>query len=61
LISQGVPPAQLTTRGFGETQPIASNATVEGRAKNRRVGMHVLENPGDVPIRNEGAAQQIER
>jgi OOP family OmpA-OmpF porin len=56
LIAQGVSPAQLTARGFGETQPIASNATVEGRAKNRRVVMHVLENPGDVPIRNAGGA-----
>jgi len=56
LISQGVGASQLEARGFGETQPMASNATAEGRAKNRRVVMHVLENPGDVTIRNEGAA-----
>ena len=58
LMAQGVSATQLTARGFGETQPIASNATAEGRAKNRRVVMHVLENPGDVPIRNDSAAQQ---
>jgi OOP family OmpA-OmpF porin len=61
LISQGVQPAQLTARGFGETQPVASNATVEGRAKNRRVVMHVLENPGDVPIRRAGVAGAAEQ
>jgi outer membrane protein OmpA-like peptidoglycan-associated protein len=37
LKSQGVLPARLLTRGFGETQPIASNATPAGRAQNRRV------------------------
>jgi outer membrane protein OmpA-like peptidoglycan-associated protein len=37
LIVQGVPPQTVTSRGFGETQPIATNATVEGRANNRRV------------------------
>jgi outer membrane protein OmpA-like peptidoglycan-associated protein len=37
LISRGVPEANLSTRGFGPTRPIASNGTVEGRATNRRV------------------------
>jgi OmpA-OmpF porin, OOP family len=58
LKSQGVPAAQMTAKGFGETQPVASNATAEGRAKNRRVVMHVLDNPGDVTIHREGEAQQ---
>lgn len=37
LIDQGVDPAIMTTSGMGESQPVASNATSEGRAQNRRV------------------------
>lgn len=33
----GVPDAQLTTRGYGDTKPLADNKTAEGRANNRRV------------------------
>jgi outer membrane protein OmpA-like peptidoglycan-associated protein len=32
-----VAPARLTARGFGKTRPIATNATDDGRAQNRRV------------------------
>jgi OOP family OmpA-OmpF porin len=58
LESQGVPAAQLTTKGYGLTQPVASNATKEGRLQNRRVVMHVLENPGDIPVKDAGKAQE---
>ena len=37
LISQGVKPAMLSARGFGEADPVASNNTAAGRAQNRRV------------------------
>jgi chemotaxis protein MotB len=37
LISQGVNPAMLSEQGFGDSNPVASNDTPEGRAKNRRV------------------------
>jgi outer membrane protein OmpA-like peptidoglycan-associated protein len=37
LIRAGVSPDRLTARGYGMMNPIASNATAEGRAKNRRV------------------------
>lgn len=37
LISRGVAPARLTTIGYGETQPVASNDTPDGRRQNRRV------------------------
>ena len=41
LVSKGLDPARLYTEGKGETQPVASNATAEGRAKNRRVTIEV--------------------
>lgn len=37
LVDSGVSPRRIDTRGAGQTQPIASNATAEGRAQNRRV------------------------
>jgi chemotaxis protein MotB len=37
LISQGVKPDMISARGLGEADPIASNATAEGRTQNRRV------------------------
>ena len=37
LVSKGVPGNKITTLGKGETQPVASNKTKEGRSKNRRV------------------------
>jgi len=37
LISQGVKPDFISARGGGEADPIASNATAQGRAQNRRV------------------------
>jgi outer membrane protein OmpA-like peptidoglycan-associated protein len=33
----GVASARLSAAGFGDTRPVASNATIEGRARNRRV------------------------
>jgi OOP family OmpA-OmpF porin len=41
LVSQGVPADSLTSEGFGEDNPIASNETDEGRAQNRRVEMQI--------------------
>jgi outer membrane protein OmpA-like peptidoglycan-associated protein len=37
LISKGVSADRLTVRGYGESQPVASNDTLEGRVMNRRV------------------------
>lgn len=33
----GVPEGQLTVRGYGESRPVATNQTEEGRVRNRRV------------------------
>ncbi|EKD82509.1 MAG: OmpA/MotB protein [uncultured bacterium] len=45
LIAAGISGNRITVRGFGETQPIASNATPEGQAKNRRVEFVLNETP----------------
>ncbi len=43
LVSQGVAASRIAMSGAGSTQPIASNATVDGRAQNRRVEIFVAE------------------
>jgi outer membrane protein OmpA-like peptidoglycan-associated protein len=40
LVGNGVPPRQLTSKGFGPDVPIAPNKTTSGRAKNRRVELN---------------------
>lgn len=42
LASHGVKPQRLITVGAGELHPIASNATEEGRAQNRRVELTIV-------------------
>lgn len=39
LVKLGVDKSLLTVRGYGETRPVATNSTPEGRQKNRRVEM----------------------
>lgn len=43
LIQGGVEDARIVARGYGESQPIADNGTDEGKARNRRVEMRVVE------------------
>ena len=43
--SQGVNPGILSAKGFGDTHPVASDDSQEGRAQNRRIEI-VLEGPG---------------
>jgi general secretion pathway protein A len=47
LISKGIPPSKISTIGKGSENPIQSNATREGRNKNRRVEIKVKANPID--------------
>jgi outer membrane protein OmpA-like peptidoglycan-associated protein len=42
LISRGLSGARLTTEGFGPSQPVASNNTSLGRARNRRIQFRVV-------------------
>jgi outer membrane protein OmpA-like peptidoglycan-associated protein len=41
LVARRTEPARLVIEAMGESEPIASNATVEGRAANRRVELIV--------------------
>ncbi|TFG98082.1 MAG: OmpA family protein [Myxococcales bacterium] len=41
LVRKGVPANRLTARGMGESSPVASNDTRDGRALNRRVELEV--------------------
>jgi outer membrane protein OmpA-like peptidoglycan-associated protein len=45
LIEEGVDGARLQAVGLGENQPVADNATEQGRARNRRVDVVVLAGP----------------
>lgn len=45
LVKKGVPEDRLITEWYGQTRPIAPNTTPEGRQKNRRVEMLILEAP----------------
>jgi OOP family OmpA-OmpF porin len=47
LVKNGAPESQLSVESFGESRPIADNATEEGRSQNRRVEFHVGQVPAD--------------
>lgn len=42
FVSKGIPDSQITSKGYGEAEPVADNATDEGRERNRRVELRVL-------------------
>jgi len=42
LQMQGVNPARIRSQGYGETMPVADNATEDGRRKNRRVEIKIV-------------------
>jgi len=41
LVDHGISASRLRTEGFGESRPVATNDTADGRAQNRRVELHV--------------------
>ncbi|MFQ5447331.1 MAG: OmpA family protein [Saprospiraceae bacterium] len=43
LLSKGVPKNNMTFKGYGESNPVATNGTPEGRRKNRRVECRIAE------------------
>jgi chemotaxis protein MotB len=54
----GVSPARLSVAGYADTAPVASNETEEGRARNRRVDIVVLNDQGmqGEPVKVDGTA-----
>ncbi|MEM6262532.1 MAG: OmpA family protein [Bacteroidota bacterium] len=42
LVDKGISPERIEAKGFGETQPISTNETDEGRAQNRRTEFRVI-------------------
>ena len=49
LITQGVDPTRMSSDGYGEQLPIASNDTAAGRQANRRVELVVLDAGEPIP------------
>lgn len=43
LVARGIDPSRMQSRGYGETQPVDTNETNEGREVNRRVELKVQE------------------
>ncbi|NKF21439.1 OmpA family protein [Solimonas marina] len=42
FVDHGVPQDQMTAKGYGESEPIADNSTADGRERNRRVELRIL-------------------
>jgi outer membrane protein OmpA-like peptidoglycan-associated protein len=43
LVERGIAENRITTKGYGQTAPIAGNKTAAGRQQNRRVEVIILE------------------
>jgi len=43
LVKGGIDPSRITSEGFGESRPVATNETKDGRAQNRRVELRVAQ------------------
>ncbi len=48
--SQGIEPTRLSAIGYGEFHPIASNKTAEGRERNRRVEIEIIQRPPEETV-----------
>ena len=61
LVDRGISEERLDSEGFGETKPIASNDTRQGRAANRRTEF-VLKEINGKPVNDPGTSdpEQVE-
>jgi chemotaxis protein MotB len=50
FLTAGVAPARLAAVGYADNKPVDSNDTLEGRARNRRVTLMILENLAPAPM-----------
>ena len=55
LVNKGISGDRIVAQGYGETKPVASNSTEEGRAQNRRVEVKIIEKP----VGREGVQQTL--
>jgi outer membrane protein OmpA-like peptidoglycan-associated protein len=46
IVTRGIPRERMVARGNGSSNPVASNAVAEGRAKNRRTDVLFIRGPG---------------
>ncbi|BFM01802.1 OmpA family protein [Psychrobacter alimentarius] len=53
LVSQGIDENKLSTKGMGETEPVADNSTEQGRFRNRRIEFMVYD---EATMGNSGSA-----
>lgn len=51
LVGMGINPNRITTRGYGEAYPVASNNTAAGRQQNRRVEIILSDKDGEIAPR----------
>ena len=57
LVSKGIDKSRIYTEGKGKSQPIASNKTAAGRAKNRRVEIEVVGTTAPAPVQQQQPAK----
>lgn len=55
LAGVGIDPGRLSAMGYGDTHPVADNATAEGQAKNRRVEIVILTDVSLEPVLADAA------
>ncbi|MFW6335026.1 MAG: OmpA family protein [Desulfosalsimonas sp.] len=53
LRSKEIDISRLTAKGYGESRPVATNETAEGREKNRRVDIRISADPERVPSQDD--------